>query len=125
MSPSVDEYGSAALVHGVRPTLNGCGVVRRGLHRVTHIARELAVVLNSSHGVQPVERRTVTQVADGAPSSLGSPDQSKARWRNAAIWPRVTGEFGQNFVVVQPDAMPASRTRLMAISCVEVSSSVK
>ena len=51
--------------------------------------------------------------------------QSSARCRKAAIWPRVTGSFGQNFVAVHPAVMPALRRRLMSTSWVLPWSSVK
>ena len=49
----------------------------------------------------------------------------EARWRKAAIWPRVTIPFGQNVVGPQPKVIPAARILLMFASCRLPSSSVK
>ena len=71
-----------------------------GTHR--HVADELAATLKSW--------------TESAPRPLGDPYGPKARWRKAAIWPRVTSRFGQYVVGVQPEVIPAAATRLMLFS---------
>jgi hypothetical protein len=48
-----------------------------------------------------------------------------ARWRNAAIWARVSSPFGQKRFGAHPGVMPAAARRLIASSLAVPSSSVK
>ncbi len=50
--------------------------------------------------------------AGGGGTMAGSP---RARWRKAAIWPRVTRPSGQKRPLPQPAVMPAVASRLMAV----------
>ena len=55
----------------------------------------------------------------GLPATGGGGTMSanpSARWRNAAIWPRVTRPSGQNRPLPHPDVMPAVASRLIAVA---------